>query len=184
MKLLEGQILKEIKVLEPVVFEDIRGFFMESYNKKTYENLGIRIAFVQDNHSLSAEAGVIRGLHYQLHPQAQSKLVRVTAGAIYDVVVDIRTGSPTFGQWEGFELSAENKMQLFVPAGFAHGFCTLVPNTEVQYKVDRLYSKEHDRGILWNDPEIGIVWPTSNPILSEKDAGHPVLALAERNFKV
>lgn len=184
MKWHEGRLLKDIKVLEPVVFEDSRGFFMESYNQQKYMELGIGDVFVQDNHSLSKEAGVIRGLHYQLHPQAQSKLVRVTAGAIYDVVVDIRIGSPTFGQWEGFELSAENKLQLFVPAGFAHGFCTLVSNTEVQYKVDRPYSKEHDRGILWNDPAIGIVWPTNNPILSDKDAGHPVLAHAEYNFKV
>ncbi|MFB9274548.1 dTDP-4-dehydrorhamnose 3,5-epimerase [Cohnella cellulosilytica] len=179
---MEGK-LAGIKLIEPTVFEDARGYFMESYQAERYAKNGLPKAFVQDNHSLSKEAGVIRGLHYQLHPQAQSKLVRVTAGAIYDVVVDIRTGSPTLGQWEGFELSAENKLQLFVPAGFAHGFCTLVSNTEVQYKVDRLYSKEHDRGILWNDPAIGIVWPTTQPILSEKDARHPVLALAEHNFK-
>ncbi len=183
MKLHEGRLIREIKLLEPVVFEDNRGFFMESYNQQKYIGLGIGTVFIQDNHSLSKEAGVIRGLHYQLHPQAQSKLVRVTAGAIYDVVVDIRQGSPTYGKWERFELSADNKRQLFVPAGFAHGFCTLVPNTEVQYKVDRLYSKEHDRGILWNDPAIGIQWPTTHPILSEKDAEHPVLASAEHNFK-
>lgn len=175
--------MKDIKVIEPVVHEDNRGFFMESYNKEKFTDFGAGVVFVQDNHSLSKEAGVIRGLHYQLNPQAQSKLVRVTAGAIYDVVVDIRQGSPTYGQWEGFELSADNKRQLFVPTGFAHGFCTLVPNTEVQYKVDRLYSKEHDRGILWNDPAIGIKWPTTQPILSEKDAGHLVLAKAEHNFK-
>lgn len=183
MKLHEGQILKDIKVIEPVVHEDNRGFFMESYNKQKFVHFSIETIFIQDNHSLSKEAGVIRGLHYQLSPEAQSKLVRVTAGAIYDVVVDIRRGSPTYGQWEGFELSADNKRQLFVPTGFAHGFCTLVPNTEVQYKVDRLYSKEHDRGMLWNDPAIGIKWPTTQPILSEKDARHPVLANAEHNFK-
>lgn len=180
---MEGK-LAGVKLIEPTVFEDARGYFLESYQADRYTKIGLPESFVQDNHSLSKEAGVIRGLHYQLHPQAQSKLVRVSAGAIYDVVVDIRQGSPTFSQWEGFELSAENKLQLFVPAGFAHGFCTLVPNTEVQYKVDRPYSKEHDRGILWNDPVIGIVWPTNNPILSDKDAGHPVLAHAEYNFKV
>lgn len=172
-----------MKLIEPAVFEDARGYFLESYQAKRYAENGLPQTFIQDNHSLSKEAGVIRGLHFQLCPEAQSKLVRVTAGAIYDVVVDIRQGSPTYGQWEGFELSADNKRQLFVPAGFAHGFCTLVPNTEVQYKVDRLYSKEYDRGILWNDPAIGIQWPTTQPILSEKDAVHPVLASAKHNFK-
>lgn len=182
MRVTEGT-LEGVKLIEPTVFEDARGYFLESYQAIRYAEIGLPQVFVQDNHSLSKEAGVIRGLHYQLNPQAQSKLVRVTAGAIYDVVVDIRQGSPTYGQWEGFELSADNKRQLFVPTGFAHGFCTLVPNTEVQYKVDRLYSKEHDRGILWNDPAIGIKWPTTQPILSEKDAGHLVLAKAEHNFK-
>lgn len=172
-----------VNLIEPTVFEDERGYFLESYQAIRYAEIGLPQVFIQDNHSLSKEAGVIRGLHYQLSPEAQSKLVRVTAGAIYDVVVDIRQGSPTYGQWEGFELSADNKRQLFVPTGFAHGFCTLVPNTEVQYKVDRLYSKEHDRGILWNDPAIGIKWPTTQPILSEKDAVHPALANAEHNFK-
>ena len=179
---MEGR-LSGVKLIEPSVFEDSRGYFLESYQAIRYAEIGLPPIFIQDNHSLSKEAGVIRGLHYQLNPEAQSKLVRVTSGAIYDVVVDIRQGSPTYSQWEGFELSAGNKRQLFVPTGFAHGFCTLVPNTEVQYKVDRLYSKEHDRGILWNDPAIGIQWPTTQPILSEKDAGHPVLAKAEHNFK-
>ncbi|XID96185.1 dTDP-4-dehydrorhamnose 3,5-epimerase [Paenibacillaceae bacterium WGS1546] len=169
-------------LIEPDVFEDARGYFMESYQTERYAALGIPNVFVQDNHSLSKEAGVLRGLHYQLHPQAQSKLVRVTAGAVYDVVVDIRSGSPTFGQWEGFELSERNKKQLFVPAGFAHGFCTLESNTEVQYKVDRLYSREHDRGIRWDDPKLAIGWPTRTPILSEKDAAHPLLDQAEINF--
>ncbi|RED84022.1 dTDP-4-dehydrorhamnose 3,5-epimerase [Cohnella phaseoli] len=182
MKVTEGR-LAGVKLIEPGVFKDARGYFLESYQAIRYAKVGLPQVFVQDNHSLSKEAGVIRGLHYQLKPEAQSKLVRVTAGVIYDVVVDIRQGSPTYGQWEGFELSADNKRQLFVPTGFAHGFCTLVPNTEVQYKVDRLYSKEHDRGILWNDPAIGIKWPTTQPILSDKDAGHPVLAKAEHNFK-
>ncbi len=182
MKVTEGR-LAGVKLIEPTVLEDARGYFLESYQAIRYGEIGLPQIFIQDNHSLSKEAGVIRGLHYQLCTEAQSKLVRVTAGAIYDVVVDIRQSSPTYGQWEGFELSADNKLQLFVPVGFAHGFCTLVPNTEVQYKVDRLYSKEHDRGILWNDPAIGIKWPTTQPILSEKDAGHLVLAKAEHNFK-
>lgn len=171
-----------VKIIEPSVFGDHRGFFIESYNEEMYKANGIHHVFVQDNHSLSVEASVLRGLHYQLHPKAQTKLVRVTTGAIYDVVVDIRQGSQTFGQWQGFILSATNKRQLLVPQGFAHGFCTLVPNCEVQYKVDALYSPEHDRGIAWNDPALGIDWPTSKPLLSARDEQHPVLADAEINF--
>jgi len=170
------------KLIEPAVFGDHRGFFMESYNEERFHQHGIRHTFVQDNHSLSAEAGVLRGLHYQLNPKAQTKLIRVTSGAIYDVIVDIRKGSPTYGQWQGFILSAANKRQLLVPRGFAHGFCTLVPNTEVQYKVDEFYSPEHDRGIAWNDPALGIDWPISAPILSDKDGKHPTLAEADNNF--
>ncbi|MFD2331434.1 dTDP-4-dehydrorhamnose 3,5-epimerase [Cohnella sp. GCM10020058] len=171
-----------VKIINPVVFADARGFFMETYNTKTLIEHGIDIVFVQDNHSLSVEAGVLRGMHYQMEPKAQSKLVRVTNGAIYDVVVDIRKASPTYGQWQGFILSAANKHQLLVPKGFAHGFCTLVTNTEVHYKVDEYYSPDHDRGIAWNDPSLGIDWPTREPILSEKDANHPVLLNAESNF--
>jgi len=170
------------KLIEPAVFGDHRGFFMESYNEERFHQHGIRHKFVQDNHSLSAEVGVLRGLHYQLNPKAQTKLIRVTSGAIYDVIVDIRKGSPTYGQWQGFILSAANKRQLLVPRGFAHGFCTLVPNTEVQYKVDEFYSPEHDRGIAWNDPALGIDWPISAPILSDKDGKHPTLAEADNNF--
>ncbi|WP_274654028.1 dTDP-4-dehydrorhamnose 3,5-epimerase [Paenibacillus humicola] len=171
------------KLIEPAVFGDHRGFFMESYNDAAFKAGGIDHLFVQDNHSLSVEAGVLRGLHYQLNPKAQTKLVRVTAGAIYDVIVDIRKGSPTYGQWQGFILSASNKRQLLVPQGFAHGFCTLVANTEVQYKVDALYSPEHDRGIAWDDPALGIDWPVSKPVLSDKDAKHLALADAENNFQ-
>lgn len=174
--------LPGVKLIEPAVFGDHRGFFLESYNKQTFAAHGIHHDFIQDNHSLSAESGVLRGLHYQLAPKAQTKLVRVAAGAIYDVVVDIRHGSPTFGQWQGFILSAANKRQLLVPQGFAHGFCTIVPNSEVLYKVDALYSPEHDRGIAWNDPALAVDWPTSTPILSEKDTKHPVLADADYNF--
>jgi dTDP-4-dehydrorhamnose 3,5-epimerase len=171
-----------VKLIDSTVFGDHRGFFIESYNSRGFADNGIDCVFIQDNHSLSAEAGVLRGLHYQLNPKAQSKLVRVAAGAIYDVVVDIRQGSPTFGQWEGFILSSSNKRQLFVPQGFAHGFCTLVPQTEVLYKVDEFYSPDNDRGIAWNDPALGIDWPLLQPILSDKDSKHPLLAEAEINF--
>ncbi len=131
---------------------------------------------------LSVEIGVLRGLHYQLNPKAQTKLVRVVSGAIYDVAVDIRKKSSTFGQWVGVNLSEANKRQLLVPQGFAHGFCTTEPQTQVLYKVDEYYSPLHDRGILWNDPAIGIDWPTANPILSDKDQKHPLLKDAEVNF--
>jgi dTDP-4-dehydrorhamnose 3,5-epimerase len=174
--------LEGLFIIEPVVHGDHRGFFMESYSSKKFAELGVDFPFVQDNHSLSVEAGVLRGLHYQLNPKAQTKLVRVVSGAIYDVAVDIRKNSPTFGQWVGVILSEANKRQLLVPRGFAHGFCTIVPNTQVLYKVDEYYSPEHDRGILWNDPAIGIDWPTSRPILSDKDQKHPLLKDAEINF--
>jgi dTDP-4-dehydrorhamnose 3,5-epimerase len=171
-------------IFVPSVFIDDRGFFMESYNYQLFNSHGIGMNFIQDNHSLSANAGTIRGLHYQLNPKAQTKLVRVSKGAIYDVIVDIRKGSPTYLQWEGFILTAENKRQLLVPQGFAHGFCTLVDHTEVQYKVDQYYSREHDRGILWNDPTIGIQWPVLNPVLSAKDQCHPTIENADINFEL
>lgn len=170
-------------LIDPVVHGDHRGFFMESYNDQLFKQNGLNYNFIQDNHSLSVEPGVLRGLHYQLMPKAQTKLVRVLSGAIYDVIVDIRTNSPTFGQWVGVILSEHNKRQLLVPKGFAHGFCTLVPSTQVLYKVDEYYSPENDRGILWNDPALGIDWPTSNPILSDKDQRHPLLIDAEINFE-
>jgi dTDP-4-dehydrorhamnose 3,5-epimerase len=175
--------LEGAKLLEPVVHGDSRGYFMESYNVDVLEKQGISHSFIQDNQSLSAEAGVIRGLHYQLNPKAQTKLIRVLSGAIYDVILDVRRNSPTFGQWVGVILSESNKRQLLVPKGFAHGFCTLVPNTQVLYKVDEYYSPEHDRGILWNDPALGVDWPVSSPILSDKDKHHPVLKDAELNFE-
>lgn len=174
--------LADAFVLEPVVHGDHRGFFMESYNDSLFQQHGISFNFIQDNQSLSAEAGVLRGLHYQLNPKAQTKLIRVLTGAIYDVIVDIRKSSPTFGQWVGVILSEHNHRQLLVPKGFAHGFCTLVPHTQVLYKVDEYYSPENDRGILWNDPDLGIDWPTSNPVLSDKDRTHPLLKDAEMNF--
>ncbi|MBM6618244.1 dTDP-4-dehydrorhamnose 3,5-epimerase [Bacillus suaedaesalsae] len=173
---------KGVYILEPLVKFDGRGFFMESYNKRLLEQNGIHYDFVQDNHSLSKEPGVVRGLHYQLHPMAQTKLVRVCTGAIYDVVVDIRPNSNTFGDWFGIILSEENKKQLLIPPGFAHGFCTLVPDTHLLYKVDQFYDSKLDRGILWNDPNIGIEWPISNPILSIKDQQLPLLKHSELNF--
>lgn len=174
---LEGAYL-----LEPVVHEDRRGFFMESYNENVMKKNGISIAFIQDNQALSKEAGVLRGMHYQLNPKAQTKLIQVLTGAIYDVIVDIRRSSPTFGQWFGVIITEKNKRQLLVPKGFAHGYCTLVPDTQVFYKVDEYYSPEHDRGILWNDPDLNIDWPVSDPLLSVKDEKQPILAKAELNF--
>lgn len=170
------------KLLEPVVHGDDRGFFMESYNESTLEREGLHYKFVQDNQSLSALPGVLRGLHYQLEPKAQTKLVRVLSGAVYDVILDIRRSSPTFGLWQGVILSEHNHRQLLVPKGFAHGFCTLVPGTQVLYKVDEYYSPEQDRGILWNDPALGIDWPVTDPVLSDKDARHPFLKNADINF--
>ncbi|SDS94966.1 dTDP-4-dehydrorhamnose 3,5-epimerase [Paenibacillaceae bacterium GAS479] len=181
MNILEMRI-SGLKLVEPDVYGDNRGFFVESYNEARFHKHGLKHAFIQDNHSFSVESGVLRGLHYQLNPKAQTKLVRCTAGAIYDVVVDIRKGSPTFGQWQGFILSASNHRQLLVPQGLAHGFCTLVSNCEVQYKVDQFYSAEHDRGIAWNDPALAIDWPVSKPVLSEKDDNHPLMADADFNF--
>lgn len=174
-----GTKLQGVLILEPFVYQDNRGYFMESYNKIALEQIGISIDFVQDNQSLSKEAGVIRGLHYQLPPKAQTKLVRVCSGAVFDVIVDIRQNSQTFGQWIGVILSEENKRQVLIPKGFAHGFCTLVLHTNVFYKVDEYYSPEHDRGIAWDDPEIGIEWPISKPILSAKDSKLPLLKNAE-----
>jgi dTDP-4-dehydrorhamnose 3,5-epimerase len=176
--------LQGVYILEPQVYIDNRGYFMESYNKSLLEGNGIDINFIQDNQSLSKEAGVLRGLHYQLNPKAQTKLIRVCTGAIFDVIVDIRQDSSTFGQWIGVILSEENKRQVLIPKGFAHGFCTLVRNTNIIYKVDEYYSPNHDRGILWNDPDLGIQWPVTNPVLSDKDKKLPLLKNAELNFSI
>lgn len=171
-------------VIEGKVFKDDRGFFMETYNQAQFEALGLSYQFVQDNHSYSRETGTIRGLHYQLAPKVQSKLVRVLKGAIYDVAVDLREDSPTFKQWYGIILTDHNARQLLIPKGFAHGFCTLVPDTEVAYKVDSLYSSKHDRGIAWNDPELNIEWPEREVTLSDKDRNHPYLRDAEFRFRL
>jgi dTDP-4-dehydrorhamnose 3,5-epimerase len=170
-------------VLEPVVWGDNRGHFFESHNVRTLEGLGLTFRSTQDNQSLSVEAGTLRGLHYQIGPKAQSKLVRVLSGAILDVAVDIRRGSPTYGRWAGVTLSESNKRQVFIPTGFAHGVCTLEANTQILYKVDNFYAPECDRGILWKDPELAITWPVTDPILSEKDSRLPLLRDAEHDFK-
>lgn len=167
--------LKDVYLLEPTVFEDSRGFFMESYNKRDFEEVGLYFDLVQDNHSLSVSPHVLRGLHFQIEPKAQTKIVRCLKGALYDVVVDLRKGSPTYLKWASFILTEHNKLQIVVPKGFAHGVLTLVPNTEILYKVDEYYSPEHDRAIRWDDPDLGIIWPCKNPILSEKDKNAPFL---------
>ncbi|WP_110113195.1 dTDP-4-dehydrorhamnose 3,5-epimerase [Bacillus sp. CGMCC 1.16541] len=174
---LDGALL-----IEPRIRTDFDDLVIEVYDKTLFAEYGIRAVFIQDNHSLSQQSGILRGLHYQLHPKAQAKLVRVISGAICDVIVDIRKGSPTYGEWQDFYLSAENKQQLLVPKGFAHGFCTLVEKTEVQYKVDEFYAPNCDRGIAWDDPLLNITWPTRSPILSEKDKKHPNLIDAEHHF--
>lgn len=166
---IEKTSLEGAYIIKPKVFDDERGFFMETYSKKILEQVGIRTDFVQDNHSMSATKGVLRGLHFQKAPHVQAKLVRVTKGTVYDVIVDLRQNSPTFGGWEGFELSEKNRWMLFVPAGFAHGYVTLEDYTEFQYKVDDYYAPESDGGIIWNDPDLKIYWPIENPTLSDKD---------------
>jgi dTDP-4-dehydrorhamnose 3,5-epimerase len=164
----------------PKKHADERGFFSETHSRRAFAEAGVDIDFVQDNHSLSRQAGVLRGLHYQLPPFAQAKLVRVVRGAIFDVVVDIRRGSPSFGRWVGIEVSAARWNQIMVPTGFAHGFQTLEPDTEVVYKVSQYYSASHDRGIRWNDPAIGVAWPEAiSRVLSAKDEAAPLLAEAE-----
>ena len=164
--------------ITPQRFGDDRGFFSETYSRRSMADAGIEEEFVQDNHSLSALAGTVRGLHYQLPPFGQAKLVRVVRGAVVDVAVDIRRGSPTFGQHVAVTLSAAAWNQIYVPVGFAHGFCTLEPDTEVVYKVTAYYSRAHDRGISWNDPELGIAWPVESTTaqLSDKDRNQPRLA--------
>lgn len=170
--------LQDVKIIETAVFGDHRGFFTESYTKDKFLEAGITHDFIQDNHSLSVEPGVLRGLHFQTPGKDQTKLIRATTGVIYDVVVDIRVGSPTYGKWEGFILSEYNHRQLLVPKGFAHGFMTLTQNCNVQYKVDEYYSQEHDGGIAFDDPDLAITWPMpiEKAILSEKDKHHPTLA--------
>jgi dTDP-4-dehydrorhamnose 3,5-epimerase len=167
-------LLEDVMVVEPRVFEDNRGFFMETYHQKKYLESKIGKSFVQDNHSHSVR-GTLRGLHYQLH-QPQGKLVWVIRGEIFDVAVDIRRDSPSFGKWFGIHLSEENHRQLFVPEGFAHGFCVLSDQADVIYKCTNFYAPGDEYGIRWDDPGLAIDWPVQNPILSEKDAGYPFLS--------
>lgn len=160
--------LKGVLVLKPKVFEDARGYFFESYNRNLFLQAGLDLNFVQDNQSLS-QKGVLRGLHFQNNPHAQGKLVRVITGAVYDVAVDIRKSSPTYGQWFGLELTEENKWMMYIPEGFAHGFATLRDNTIFSYKCTNFYNKASEDCLLWNDPDIGINWNLTDPLLSEKD---------------
>lgn len=175
--------IEDVFVIEPRVFGDHRGWFTETYSKEKFKELGVDIDFIQDNHSFSAQKGTLRGLHFQLNPKAQTKLVRCTKGEILDVAVDIREGSPTYKKWVAVKLTEENKKQLLIPKGFAHGFLTLTDDVEVQYKVDEYYSPENDRSIRFDDPEIGVVWGEDSPILSDKDLNAPLLKDSNINFK-
>ena len=170
MKIIDTK-LPGVLIIEPDIFGDSRGFFMETYHKERYGAAGMDAEFVQDNTSFSTK-GTLRGLHFQ-YPHSQAKLVQVFMGEVFDVAVDIRKGSPTFGQWFGTTLSSDNKQQLFIPAGFAHGFLVLSETALFSYKCTDFYSPTHERGILWSDPNIGIEWPINNPLLSDKDEKYP-----------
>ena len=176
--------IPDVKILTPRKFGDHRGYFSETYNKASFEAAGLEIDFFQDNHSFSAEVGTLRGLHFQTQPHAQAKLVRVARGAIFDVAVDIRQGSATYGKWVGRVISADAWNQILVPVGFAHGFCTIEPDTEVQYKVTAPYTPEQERGIAWNDPNLAIDWQLggNQPTLSGKDTDYPTLAASPVYF--
>lgn len=174
--------IPEIILIETEVFEDFRGFFKETYKHSDFSKIGIKEYFVQDNYSRSVK-GVLRGLHYQKNPNAQGKLVQCIKGKIFDVAVDIRKGSPTFGKWVGVELSEKNNLMLYIPPAFAHGFLVLSKSADVLYKCTKEYSPEDDKGIIWDDPDIGINWPTKSPILSDKDLHHPRLRDADNNFE-
>jgi len=166
--------IRDLFVIEPQVFKDPRGYFLESYSQKIFADNGLHITFVQDNHSRSSR-NVLRGLHFQKPPFAQDKLIRVTSGEVFDVAVDIRVGSSTYGKYESVVLSAENHKMFFIPAGFAHGFCVLSEEADFLYKCSNFYSKESEGGIIYNDPDINISWPIQNPILSDKDKLWPSL---------
>lgn len=174
--------IPDLLLIEPDVFEDARGFFVETYHSERYSSYGMPEKFVQDNHSKSLK-GTLRGLHYQLGCP-QGKLVRVTQGEIFDVAVDIRRKSPTFGQWVGVTLSGENKQQLYIPEGFAHGFCVLSETAEFLYKCTDFYSPKDERGIIWNDPDLAIDWPIKEPLISEKDGLYPKLSEMDENLPI
>ncbi len=177
--------IPDVLIIKPKKFGDHRGFFSETYKKKVLVDAGVDVEFVQDNHSFSATKGTVRGLHFQTDPFAQGKLVRVVRGAILDVAVDIRRGSPTYGKHVSAVISAGEWNQIYLPVGFAHGLCTLEPDTEVLYKVTAPYSPENDRGLLWNDPALGIEWPLAEgeAVLSDKDRVHPTLADLPEYFR-
>lgn len=181
---IEETAIADVKIITPKKFGDDRGFFSEVYNESLWKKAGFDFHFVQDNHSLSRRAGTIRGLHFQIAPFAQHKLVRVTRGRILDVAVDLRRSSPTFGQHVAVELSAQNWRQLLIPIGFAHGLCTLEPETEVLYKVTNFYSAAHDRGLAFDDPQIAIPWPVAaaDAVLSDKDRSWPRLCDVDGAF--
>ncbi|MGJ8547382.1 MAG: dTDP-4-dehydrorhamnose 3,5-epimerase [Sulfitobacter sp.] len=167
---IETTDLEGVLVLTPPRFGDARGFFAETYNRAVLQRHGVDLEFVQDNHSLSAQTGTLRGLHFQTPPHAQAKLVRCGRGALWDVAVDLRRGSPSYGKWFGLELSAENGRQLLIPAGFAHGFVTRLPDTEICYKCSGFYAPGHEGALAWDDPDLAITWDVEQPLLSEKDA--------------
>jgi dTDP-4-dehydrorhamnose 3,5-epimerase len=175
---IEALPISDVKIVRPLKHGDSRGFFAETYNRRTFADSGIDVEFVQDNHALSVAAGTVRGLHFQIPPFAQHKLVRVVRGAIFDVAVDLRVGSPTYGRHVSAVISAAQCNQILVPIGFAHGLVTLEPDTEVLYKVSSFYAPEHDKGLLWNDPDLGIDWPVpaEKALLSAKDRSQPRLA--------
>lgn len=173
--------IPDVVIIEPPVFSDERGFFMETYKRSEFAAYGIAENFVQCNHSKS-ERGILRGLHYQKHPKAQAKLVRAASGEIYDVVVDLRSGSPTYAQWFGATLSAENRKMLYVPGGFAHGFCVTSTEAEILYMATAEYAPELEAGVIWNDSELAIDWPVAEPVLSRRDRAWPALKFADRNF--
>jgi len=173
--------IPDLILVEPKMHRDGRGYFMETYKLSEFSLSGIPAAFVQDNHSQSLRA-VLRGLHFQKSPKAQGKLVRVLSGEIFDVAIDLRKGSPTYGRWSGETLSAENNRMLYIPQGFAHGFCVLGDSADVHYKVTEEYSAEHEFGIIWNDPDISIDWPIRNPTVSEKDAAYSRLKDTDTGF--
>ena len=181
MTIVKTKVL-DLYILEPKVFDDHRGWFMESWSRKVLEDAGLCYDFVQDNHSFSAKKGVLRGLHFQKGSAAQAKLVRCARGRVLDVAVDLRKGSPTYKKWAAIELSAENKRQLLIPRGFAHGFLTLTDDVEFLYKADNYYAPDADAGIRWNDPQIGVDWGIIDPIMSEKDANAPFLKDIDCNF--
>ncbi|MBO5638801.1 MAG: dTDP-4-dehydrorhamnose 3,5-epimerase [Oscillospiraceae bacterium] len=175
--------MRDIWIIEPKVFGDNRGFFMETWSKREFEEHGQFYDFVQDNHSLSSVKGTLRGIHFQRGEKAQAKLVRCVRGAVLDVAVDLRPSSPTYKLWQAVELSEENKRQFLIPRGFGHGFLTLTDHVEFLYKADNPYAPEADAGILWNDPELGVDWGIADPILSEKDKRNPLLRDAVTGFE-